>query len=112
MLRAYFDDIYGLIDAVSQGIGSAVVPVHLVRPEHEVRAVAGYRPFEVPVLLQFHKQPYYTKLQRAVIDTLTRECPPLLSANRMQGGKGGAAVADDALIAANRRRMRTARNDA
>jgi DNA-binding transcriptional LysR family regulator len=112
MLRAYFDDIYGLIDAVSQGIGSAVVPVHLIRPEHEVRAVAGFRPFEVPVLLQFHKQPYYTKLQRAVIDTLTRECPPLLSANRMQGGKGPTAVADDALIAANRRRMRTARTDA
>jgi hypothetical protein len=63
------------------------------------------------VLLQFHTQPYYTKLQRAVIDTLTRECPPLLSANRMQG-KGGTAVADDALIAANRRRMRAARDDA
>ena len=106
MQRVYFDDIYGLIDAVSQGIGRAVVPVHLIRPEHEVRAVAGYRPFEVPVLLQFHKQPYYTKLQRAVIDTLTRECPPLLSANRMHG-KAGAAVADDALIAANRRRMRS-----
>lgn len=110
MQRVYFDDIYGLIDAVSQGIGRAVVPVHLVRPEHEVRAVAGYRPFEVPVLLQFHKQPYYTKLQRAVIDTLKRECPPLLSANRMQG-KAGAAIADDALIAANRRRGRAGRDD-
>jgi DNA-binding transcriptional LysR family regulator len=110
MQRAYFDDIYGLIDAVSQGIGRAVVPVHLVRPEHEVRAVAGYRPFEVPVLLQYHKQSYYTKLQRAVIDTLSRECPPLLNANRMQG-KGGVAVADDALIAANRRRMRAAGRD-
>jgi DNA-binding transcriptional LysR family regulator len=111
MQRAYFDDIYGLIDAVSQGVGRAVVPVHLVRPEHEVRAVPGYRPFEVPVLLQFHKVPYYTKLQRAVIDTLTAECPPLLSANRMQG-KAGVAVADDALIAANRRRMRAGRDDA
>ena len=37
MLRAYFDDIYGLIDAVSEGIGRAVVPVHLVKPEHQVR---------------------------------------------------------------------------
>ena len=45
----------------------------------------------------------------AVIDTMTRECPPLLSANRMHG-KGGVAVADDALIAANRRRMRTGRD--
>ena len=110
MQRAYFDDIYGLIDAVSHGIGRAVVPVHLIRPEHEVRAVPGYRPFEVPVLLQYHTQPYYTRLQRSVIDTLTRECPPLLSANRMQG-EAGAAVADDALIAANRRRMRGARDE-
>ena len=105
MQRVYFDDIYGLIDAVSQGIGRAVVPVHLIKPEHEVRAVAGYRPFEVPVLLQFHTQPYYPRLHRSVIDTMTRECPPLLSANRMHG-EGGTAVADDALIAANRRRMR------
>ena len=106
MLRAYFDDIYGLIDAVSEGIGRAVVPVHLVKPEHQVRAVPGYRPFEVPVLLQFHKQPYYTRLQRAVIDTLSNECPALLRRNRMQGD-GDGAIADDALVAANRRRVRT-----
>ena len=37
------------------------------------------------MLLQFHRQPYYTRLQRAVIDTLTRECPALLARNRMQG---------------------------
>ena len=107
MLRAYFDDIYGLIDAVSEGIGRAVVPVHLVKPEHEVRAVPGYRAFEVPVVLHFHQQPYYTRMQRAVIDTLTNECPALLARNRMLGendGKG--AIADDALVAANRRRVR------
>lgn len=105
MLRAYFDDIYGLIDAVSQGIGRAVVPVHLIRPEHAVRPVAGYRPFEVPVLLQFHTQPHPTRLQRAVIDTLTRECPPLLKANRLRG-ESGAAIADDALLQIERRRRR------
>ena len=107
MLRAYFDDIYGLIDAVSEGIGRAVVPVHLVKPEHQVRAVPGYRPFEVPVVLQFHQQPYYTRLQRAVIDTLTRECPGLLARNRMLvEGEDKGAIADDALVAANRRRVR------
>jgi DNA-binding transcriptional LysR family regulator len=82
MQRAYFDDIYGLIDAVSAGIGRAVVPVHLVRPEHLVRAVPGYRPFEVPVILQYHGQPYYTRLHRALVETLTAECAPLLNANR------------------------------
>jgi len=105
MLRAYFDDIYGLIDAVSEGIGRAVVPVHLIKPEHHVRAVPGFRAFEVPVMLQFHQQPYYTRLQRAVIDTLTRECPALLKRNRLHGD-GDSAIADDALVAANRRRVR------
>ncbi|HEX6833634.1 MAG TPA: LysR family transcriptional regulator [Rudaea sp.] len=107
MLRAYFDDIYGLIDAVSEGIGRAVVPVHLIKPDHHVRTVPGYRPFEVPVVLQFHRQPYYTRLQRAVIDTLTRECPALLARNRMLGDDDASgAIADDALVAANRRRVR------
>jgi DNA-binding transcriptional LysR family regulator len=107
MLRAYFDDIYGLIDAVSEGIGRAVVPVHLIRPEHHVRAVRGYRAFEVPVVLQFHTQPYYTRLQRAVIDTLARECPTRLAINRALGEPDPAgAIADDALVAANRRRVR------
>lgn len=111
MLRAYFDDIYGLIDAVSEGIGRAVVPSHLIKPEHNVRAVSGYQPFEVPVILQFNQQPYYTRLQRAVIDTLTRECPSLLARNRMHGdGEDKGAIADDALVAANRRRVRTQRN--
>jgi hypothetical protein len=61
----------------------------------------------VPVVLQFHSQPYYTRLQRAVIDTLARECPTQLARNRMLGdNNGGGAIADDALVAANRRRVR------
>lgn len=107
MLRAYFDDIYGLIDAVSEGVGRAVVPVHLVRPEHDVRMVPGFKPYEVPVFLHHHGQPYYTRLQRAVIDTLSRECARHYEAHRQQDH--GAAVADDALIAANRRTMQSGR---
>lgn len=74
MLRAYFDDIYGLLDAVSEGVGRAIVPLHLIRPEHQVRLVPGFKPYEVPVFLHHHTQLYYTKLHRAVIDTLTSEC--------------------------------------
>ncbi len=104
MLRAYFDDIYGLLDAVSEGVGRAVVPLHLIRPEHHVRMVPGFRPYEVPVFLHHHTRPYYTKLHRAVIDTLTRECAAHYEAYR-QHGHADVAVADDALIAANRRMM-------
>ncbi|MEO5625098.1 MAG: LysR family transcriptional regulator [Dokdonella sp.] len=104
MLRAYFDDIYGLLDAVSEGVGRAVVPLHLIRPEHQVRLVPGFKPYEVPVFLHHHTHPYYTKLHRAVIDTLTSECSRHYEAYRLHG-HGDVAVADDALIAANRRMM-------
>ena len=108
MERAYFDDIYGLIDAVAEGIGRAVVPVHLLGPEIPVRAVPGFRPYDVPVFLHYHRQPYYTRMQKVVIDTLTRECGALLSANRQQL-QFDAALADDALVGANRRRLRAQR---
>jgi len=105
MLRAYFDDIYGLIDAVAEGIGRAVVPLHLIRPEHRVRMTPGFRPYEVPVFLHYHAQPYYTKLQRAVIDALTDECPRHY-AQHHDGHRRGNAIADDALLAANRRQLK------
>ncbi|HOV57728.1 MAG TPA: LysR family transcriptional regulator, partial [Rhodanobacteraceae bacterium] len=108
MERAYFDDIYGLIDAVAEGIGRAVVPVHLLGPEIPVRAVPGFRPYDVPVFLHYHRQPYYTGMQQLVIDTLTRECGALLRTNRQQLRLDG-ALADDALVGANRRRLRAQR---
>lgn len=105
MERAYFDDIYGLIDAVAEGIGRAVAPVHLLDPAMPVRVVPGFRPFDVPVFLHYHHQPYYTRLQQAVMETLTTHCPPLLHTNRL-GVALESAVADDALVAAQSRRQR------
>lgn len=107
MERAYFDDIYGLIDAVSQGVGRAVVPVHLLHPDMDVRVVPGFRPFEVPVFLHYHHQPYYTRLQQAVIETVLLHCPPLLRTDRI-GMSAGGAVADDALMAAQSRQRQRA----
>jgi DNA-binding transcriptional LysR family regulator len=105
MERAYFDEIYGLIDAVSQGVGRAVVPAHLILSEHKVRAVPGYSAYDVPVFLHFHRQPYYTRLQETVRDSLVQRCPPLLRRNRMKAGEG-AGIADDSLLAAKRHRQR------
>ena len=111
MLRAYFDDIYGLLDAVSEGVGRAVVPLHLIRPDHHVRLVPGFKPYEVPVFLHHHTQPYYTRLYRAVIDTLTRECSLHYEAYR-QHGHTDVALPDDALIGANRRMLSKQRTTA
>ena len=107
MERAYFDDIYGLIDAVGEGLGRAVVPVHLLDPSMPVRVVPGFRPYDVPVFLHYHRQPYYTRLHQAVIDTLTAHCEALMTIDRV-GLDLATAVADDALVGAKRRRRRRA----
>lgn len=105
MLRAYFDDIYGLIDAVSEGVGRAVVPMHLLRPEHRVRTVSGFLPYEVPVFLHYHQQPYHTKMQRLVVDALVRESACLYGAHA-HPDLGAAPIHDDEMLAAERRAAR------
>lgn len=107
MERAYFDDIYGLIDAVAEGVGRAVVPVHLLDATMPVRIVPGFKPFDVPVFLHYHHQPYYTRLQQAVIETILVRCPPLLRTNDL-GVATEVAVADDALVAAQSRQRQRA----
>lgn len=72
--RAYFDDIYGLIDAVAEGIGRAVVPLHLIAALDSVRCVEGFQPLDAPVYLQHHVQAGSTRLRLAVLETLTVEC--------------------------------------
>ncbi len=86
----------------SAGVGRAVVPVHLLDPSMPVRVVPGFRPIDVPVFLHYHHQPYYTRLQQAVLETLLVNCPPLLRTNRA-GVALDTAVADDALVAAQAR---------
>lgn len=107
MLRAYFDDIYGLIDAVSEGVGRAVVPLHLLQPDHHVRLVPGFRPYDVPVFLHYHRQPYPNRMLRAVVEALISECAHLYGEHAIAIEE--VAVPDDALVGAN---LRAARNTA
>jgi DNA-binding transcriptional LysR family regulator len=76
--RAFLDEIYALIDGVALGLGKAVISKHLIVSNPRIRTVSEYRSMFVPVLLHFHKQPYFTELQKAVIRELKTRCPPLL----------------------------------
>jgi DNA-binding transcriptional LysR family regulator len=78
--RNFMDETYAIIDGVALGIGRALVSRHLIARDPRIRVVSGYRSMFVPVLLHYHKQPFYTALQRATIKELQERCPALLRA--------------------------------
>lgn len=71
--RAFLDEIYCILDAVELGMGRAVVPQHLLRAERRVQTAPGLKPLRLPVYLNYYRQPFYTRLQKAVIERLTQE---------------------------------------
>jgi DNA-binding transcriptional LysR family regulator len=78
--RSFMDETYAIIDGVALGLGRALVSRHLIARDRRIRVVSGYRAMFVPVMLHYHKQPFYTALQRAAIHELKERCPGLLRA--------------------------------
>jgi DNA-binding transcriptional LysR family regulator len=79
--RNFMDETYAMIDGVALGLGRSLIPRHLIARDPRIRVVSGYRSMFVPVLLHYHKQPFYTALQRAAIHELKERCPALLRAD-------------------------------
>jgi len=79
--RAFMDEIYAIIDATALGLGKAVVSRHLIDNHPGVEVVPDHKSMQVPVYLYYHRQPFYTELHKAVVATLTSQCPILLGAN-------------------------------
>jgi len=76
--RSFVDEIYAVIDGIALGFGQAVVSRHLIARDPRIQVTEGFRSMFVPVLLHYHKQPFYTALQRAAIKELRERCPALL----------------------------------
>ncbi len=76
--RSYFDDCYGIIDGVAQGLGKAVMPEHLVSNNSKIKIAKGLKPHKVDVVLHYYSQPFYSRLHQAVIDTLTKNTQSFL----------------------------------
>lgn len=70
--KRYLDDVYGLIDGVRHGLGSAVIPMHLIEEDHDVEILHAEKILYTEVWLHFFQQPYYTKLHRQVIDEIQK----------------------------------------
>ena len=71
--RRYLDEVYGLLDGVLLGLGSAVLPLHLVRNEPGLQIINREQTLETPVWLHFWEQPYYYKLHGEVVAALKAE---------------------------------------
>lgn len=77
--RSYYDDCYGIIDAVENGLGNAVMPEHLVANNKELKISKKFKPVSLDVVLHYHQQPFYSKLHQAIIENLKNNCPHYLS---------------------------------
>jgi DNA-binding transcriptional LysR family regulator len=77
--RSFLDDVYGILDGVSQGLGRAVVSRHLIQPEMELREIECWEPMRREVVLHHQTLPYDTHVLRAARDSLCDRCPALLN---------------------------------
>lgn len=65
--RAFLDEVYAILDGVALGLGRAVLPKHLTKGHAGVRAVSGYKSVKNDVIVHYKSQPYYTRLQQALL---------------------------------------------
>jgi DNA-binding transcriptional LysR family regulator len=71
--RIYLDDIYGIIDGVTLGLGRAVLPKHLVEGISSIEVDLKFKAIESPVFLNYYRQPYYSRLHALVQESLEGE---------------------------------------
>lgn len=65
--RTYLDDIHGIIAGLKNGLGRAVVPLHLIKNEKSLTIVSPKDILEVPVYLYYFNQPFYSQLHQTVV---------------------------------------------
>lgn len=71
--RHYLDDIYGILDGVTLGLGRAVVSRHLLAKQKSIEIDPGFKALRTPVYLHYYEQPYYSQLHDLVKTTITNE---------------------------------------
>ena len=71
---SYVNDIQGVLQGVALGLGQGIVPLHLVKPELPIKIVNETHKMRTPLVLHYFKQPYYSRLQKATIDALQKNC--------------------------------------
>ena len=76
--RRYLGDVYALVDGVRAGVGKAVIPRHLIPNSRELTIVNPLVELEIPVVLHYYVQPYYSTLQKKVVHALSTNASAFL----------------------------------
>jgi DNA-binding transcriptional LysR family regulator len=77
--KRYLDDVYGLIDGIKLDLGKAVVPKHIIQNSKDIQILNPRTVLKVPVYLVYFDNPYYSELQKQVIESISQKVPGSLS---------------------------------
>lgn len=76
--RRYLDDVYGLLDGVTDSLGLAVLPTHLLTNHRDVEVLNPDVVLKTPVSIYFYKRPFYSKLHEVVLDQIIKSSRKIL----------------------------------
>jgi DNA-binding transcriptional LysR family regulator len=68
--RAFMGDVHGILEAVALGLGRAVMSKHLVEKDPRFKIVKSKKKYIRPIVMNFYKQNYYSKIHRQIINEL------------------------------------------
>lgn len=77
--RNYLDDVYSIMEGVRIGWGRAILPRHLIRGVPDMKIAPGYKPLRLPVMIQYYRQAYYSRLHTEAVACLKRGMPRILA---------------------------------
>jgi DNA-binding transcriptional LysR family regulator len=75
--RNYLDEVYSIIDGVKRGWGRAVLPKHLIKNDNTLRILKNLKPLKTPVMIQYFRQPFYSKIHTKIVDEICAHAPNL-----------------------------------
>lgn len=68
----YLDDIHMIINGVKQGLGRAIVPVHLIKDDTEITVSNEFIPLKTPVYTACYKNESQTQLHKTLWQIVTK----------------------------------------
>jgi len=76
--RTFMGDVYGILNGVEMGLGKAVMSKHLLKGNNKIKIKKSHRRYFRDVTLHYYEQPYYSKLQLAIVQELKLNTPKFL----------------------------------